>query len=129
MNLFKDYIIHECKCIRGYCDEWDTTLDCEFIIANPESFTLYGKTFNIDRIYIEPLYCGLNQSYTTIGDICCLKFGTADRERFELVSIPNEFVLEIADIFKELEIKKDKRLNDCIISDSFYDYVGEDLEE
>ena len=125
MKLFKDFIIHQCYCSRDICDEWNMNLDCEFIITNPETFTLFGKTFVIDRIYIEPLYCGMNDSFTTIEDICCLKFGTGDRERFDLVTVPNEFILEIADIFKELESNKDKRLNECIISDCFYNYVGE----
>lgn len=123
MKLIKDYKINECNCSRGCCDEFEFGIDCEFYLAKPEKFTLFGKDFTIDRILVESTFHGLNNSYTEIEDCCCLKFATENYTKFECVEIPKVFIKEIADIFKKLEQKKDKRLNGCIISDYFYDYL------
>ena len=124
-ELIKDYKINECYCGRDCCDEWSTTLDCEFYLKTPERFTLFGKEYVIDRILIEPHFLGLNGSYTEIEDLCCFKFAGSDI-KFEAIEIPREFLKEIADIFKQLEDAKDKRLNDCFISDDIYGYLEEE---
>ena len=124
MKLFKDYKINECNCSRNCCDEFEFSIDCEFYLAKPEKFTLFGKDYTIDRICIEPTFCGLNTG-TEIVDCCCVKFETDNNLKFDCIEIPKEFIKEMAVIFKKLEQKKDKRLNDCIISDDFYNYLWE----
>ena len=68
MKLIKDYKINNCTCCRDYCDEWDTHLDAEFYLANPETFTLFGRTFVVDRILFEESFYGMNSSYTEIPE-------------------------------------------------------------
>lgn len=64
----------------------------------------------------------MNSSYTEIEGMV-FKLATADRERFEYVEVPEEYLREIARTFETLEKAKDKRLNDCILSDDIYEYL------
>lgn len=127
MKLFKDFKIIECKCFRDYCDEWETNLEAEFYLANPETFTLLGKTFVVDRIVIENSFCGMNSSYTEFENFV-FKPATAEKESFEHIKIPKEYLQEIAEIFETLESTKDKRLNGLVISDDIYFFLENGYE-
>ena len=98
-------------------------MEAEFPLKYFNAIVLFGRIYLIDKVVVRTNYYGLGEADTAIPDIGLFILQTKEGKDLPCFEVPYYILREIADVFKYLEDKKDKSLNECYISEEIYSYI------
>jgi len=120
-----DIQVHRLTTKRDSTDEYVTEGLVEFPLKNPESFSLFGTTFTVDRIRMD---VGSWAAHAP----CCLSSGEVgltysgpNEERFDFIPISPNLVWRIYRAMAKASKLKDSKLFDYDFHDDFTELLQE----
>lgn len=114
-----DVVVNQLKSWQDLTGEWYATIDVDFLLAEPETFTVFGASYSIDRIKLSDSYFG---SFDMEVE---LHYAAGQRTPFTGLPVNNHLIQQIIDRVV-LEQEEGGKLEGWALQDSLRDQLEAD---